>query len=920
MIANAKLYISTTQQETASLPDPNTLLPRKVYDRLYVLIVEAQQKASKALNDPSHDFDSLRNHNAVLIDGARGTGKSTVLVNLPAYLEEKANVSYDSKQAMPDTRDSRTAQNRDLLKRVHILKPVDPTLLEEHDDLFLHVIVAAVLSDSQVQRAQQSEPDYRAMLRTLEELAHGLESVDAQKEERGLDKLRSFIGNRQLNGKVHAFFRSVLTLLGKDLLVLTIDDVDTALDRAYENLEIVRRYLNTPLVLPIISGDLKLYNEVIWREFHGKIVKPTPDYKQDQAYELAVTLATEYQRKILPVPNRMRMPDIAEYLNDFQIELRSPRSGQAGATITPLGAFHAWLEGIIAGPVNALENSRLTLPISSIRALTQLIRRSGVDGLLEMMPSELREAKNALAAKRAGQLAPGVSDELVVRFETDYANAELAKDRDFRPVYKAFVDANRKHVESRSDKGNRNTSREDLLLLSERLREQFGSEQEAGPTCLVLDAMQHWYGASLAGNSILATALFQPLRHSDVAYDSFRKPDALANWSSALASHLPGYWLDQIEKRKVILPYPLPESGRWGKLGWNNSELTSSPQEQLLLRLLTHNNYYSESGRATKVNIGRLFELLVASLVNDVSAQDLASLLNRAPFHSTSILAPTKTQNSAIFDYDDDKVLAEADLNHLPVDAIEMLVKEIQDWRDLHQLGQVRFSPWLVYNVFNKVFNQAQIFNRNQRIERPETYARTVFQTGLHGFYSIWATCGSFEKGPLFGLPASISTVNLRTTNAFEQNPLFRQNILPFFPQGGGSESDVAHYGSAMRAATYYLGTHPILQWLRKAVDDINSNENAATRVDEAAPTMSESETSHTIEEQANRRLRELLGSRYRKENIAPGTLEKRLEQQAPEELVRILNEMHEQYPETETLRRLEMAYAKVSNNTRKVP
>ncbi len=920
MIANAKLYISTTQQETASLSDPNTLLARDVYDRLYTLILESQQKASRALKDPSHDFDSLRTHNAVLIDGARGSGKSTVLVNLPAYLKEKANAHYDPKQVLSDSIDGRALQNQDLLKRVHILKPVDPTLLEEHDDLFLHVIVAAVLSDHQVQYAQHNEPDYRAMLRALEELAHGLESVDAQKEERGLDKLRSFIGNRQLNGKVHAFFRSVLTLLGKDLLVLTIDDVDTALDRAYENLEILRRYLNTPLVLPVISGDLKLYNEVIWREFYGKIAKPTPHYKEDQAYELATTLATEYQRKILPVPNRMRMPDIAEYLNDFSIELRSPTGAPTDRAIGSLGAFHAWLEGIIAGPVNALENSRLALPISSIRALTQLIRRCGEDGLLEMMPDGLREAKNALAAKRAGQLAPDIGNELVARFETDYANAELAKDRDFRPVYKAFADAVRELAARPSDRSDRQNGREELVLLSERLREQFGSEREAGPTCLVLEAIQHWYGATSSGHSILATALFQPLRHSDATYDGFTKPDSLASWSGALARQLPGYWLDQIEKRKVMLPYPLPESGRWGRLGWNNSELTSSPQKQLLLRLLTHDNYYSESGRATKVNIGRMFELLVASLVRDVSTQDLANLLNRAPFHSTSILAPTKTQNSVINAYEDDPAAADTDLTQLPVDAIDILVQEIQNWRNVHQIRQVRFSPWLVYNVFNKIFNQAQIFNRNQRIERPEDYVQMVFQTGLHGFYSIWSAFGSFEKGPIFGLPASISTVNLRTTNAFEQNPLFRQNILPFFPQGANADSDVAYYGIAMRAATYYLGNHPLLGWLRNALEDSQAAGLAGTLADEATPTAPETSATHTVEEQANRRLRELLGIRYRKENISSGTLEDRLMQQTSEQLSRILSEMHEQYAETETLRRLEQAYAKVSNSPPQEP
>ena len=306
MTDTPRRYISINQLETAGLTDTNTLLARDVYERLYGLIEEAIQKANEAIQaDPG--ADRQRAHNAVLIDGDRGSGKSTVLVNLPNYLQQKA----------------KETNTKSLLDSVHILKPVDPTLLEEHDDLFLHVIVAAVLSDPEVQKAHNS-PLYRPMLRALEELAQGLESVDAQHEQRGMDKLRSFIGNRQLSSKVHDFFHSILNLLGKKLLVLPIDDVDTALDRAYENLEIVRRYLNTPLVLPIISGDLALYDEVIWREFNSKIVKPTVRYRLEESVELAKNLAIEYQRKILPLPNRLHMPSAAEYLSDFTIHLWMP--------------------------------------------------------------------------------------------------------------------------------------------------------------------------------------------------------------------------------------------------------------------------------------------------------------------------------------------------------------------------------------------------------------------------------------------------------------------------------------------------------------------------------------------------------------------------------------------------------------------
>ncbi|MFM5075521.1 antiviral RADAR system adenosine triphosphatase RdrA [Aeromonas hydrophila] len=907
MIDNTKRYISIAQPETATLSDPNTLLARNVYDRLYTLIDEAQQEASKAIKTPNHSFDSLRAHNAVLIDGERGTGKSTVLVNLPAYLKQISGQFHRMRGGASES-PSGVLRNNDLLERVHILKPVDPTLLEEHDDLFLHVIVAAVLSDNQVQLANHDEPNYHAMLRALEELAYGLESVDAQKEERGLDKLRSFIGNRQLNSKVHAFFRSVLTLLGKDLLVLPIDDVDTALDRAYENLEIVRRYLNTPLVLPLISGDLELYNEVIWREFQGKIIKPTPQYEELSANQWAVRLAAEYQRKILPVPNRMRMPDIVEYLRDFNIELRSPDSGKQDSVIASLGAFHYWLEWFITGPINAMENSRLALPIPSIRALTQLIRRCGQDRILEQLPNELRQAQNILAAKRAGQLSPNIRSELVDQFNADYAKAELAKERDFTPVYKNFAEIARPLEADREDSVV-GMGPDVTLQLSKRLHEQFRYELEAGPICLVLEAMQHWYGANDT-SSILATALFQPLDHTATSYKNFKKRDSLTHWAISLDKQLPRFWLAEMGKREVLLPYPVPESGRWGSLNGEVVQAITDPQQQLLIKLLTHYNYYSESNRGTKINIGRLFELLITSLIRDVSVLDVTGLLNRAPFHSTSTLAPTKTQGIGADDNDADGETVSSDSESLPIDAINTLVEEIKTWRNDNQLKWIRFSPWLVYNVFNKVFNQAQLFNRNQRIDnKSEDYAKIALETGLHAFYSIWSACGSFEKGPLFGLPARISTVNLQRTSSFEKNPLFRQNILPFFPQSGSTESDVACYGKAMRAMTYYLGTHPLKKWLENAVkapgDSNESNSrHLQTVVREPAN-----------DENANLRLRELLKIRFRKENISSNTLENALKQLTPEEVQSILDEMHTQFSDTEALRRLEKAYAKLLND-----
>ncbi|EGR0659205.1 P-loop NTPase fold protein [Vibrio cholerae] len=352
-------YIPLNAGESAVLPDANTLLPRKVYDRLAAMIIEAVKKAEAAKGKLLYE---LREHNAISIDGARGTGKTAVLVNLKSYLKDRD---------------------------VHILDPVDPTLLENGESLFLHIIVAAVLHDKAVKDAQRNKPENaRSLNQTLDKLAQSLESVENQKDRHGMDKVRAMYSNKHLAYCVHDFFREVLGLLEKKLLILPIDDVDTSLDRAFENLEIVRRYLTTPYVLPIVCGDRSLYDEVTWRDFHYRLTKDSK-HLSEAAYERAVELAAEYQRKILPFPRSLDMPEVREYWQQSNIYLRD---GQT--EVMPLRNFIAWLEIFLTGPVN----SKLTLPIPSMRALTQLV--SHCSDLIPKLPTSIRIAPSVLGTER----------------------------------------------------------------------------------------------------------------------------------------------------------------------------------------------------------------------------------------------------------------------------------------------------------------------------------------------------------------------------------------------------------------------------------------------------------------------------------------------------------------------------------------
>ncbi len=87
IMSQNKRYIPLNAGESAILPDANTLLPREeVYEPLAKMIIEAVKKAEAA---KGRSLNELREHNAISIDGARGTGKTAVLVNLKSYLKDQ---------------------------------------------------------------------------------------------------------------------------------------------------------------------------------------------------------------------------------------------------------------------------------------------------------------------------------------------------------------------------------------------------------------------------------------------------------------------------------------------------------------------------------------------------------------------------------------------------------------------------------------------------------------------------------------------------------------------------------------------------------------------------------------------------------------------------------------------------------------
>lgn len=794
-MSRPRVLFPINQREQAAHRSAEVLLAVDVYEKLTRTVREALQLAqdAKKPEQQSDDVNHHRAHTAVLIDGSRGTGKSSVLVNIGRFL----------------------AQNDpEFARRVHILRPLDPTLLETNDDLFLNVIVAGLVCDDAIQAARKDEPaKFDLFYEQLQRLGNTLDRLESQRELRGLDKLRAFMGNQNLAQEVHQVFKAALDLLGKELLVLPIDDVDTSLNRAFDNLEVIRKYLVSPYVLPVISGDLQLYGDLTWRNFHGKLLDASKAENR-AAIDRAKDLAREYQRKVLPLQYRIEMPEVTHYLRATWIGFCDAK-GQAIEAIT-MQHFHSWLETLLNERTNGLENSYLPPPIKNVRSLAQLVY--SVQDRIPQLAQSIADGSLSPAHLRRQAVIP-VQAAAIQSFEQAYAAASRIVDKSAneaarRDAYKDFA--------ANAGAAPEYQRLRELAAESQRLLKKYCQlAAEGGPAYLTLTAQEHWFDQhvipSREDGSVLDSFLFQPMRHSDAALRHFASGASTASWHEMIRDRAPTDWIARLPE-EVLLPYPAPEPGYALKKG--NARF-NDPQSDFIASLLLHRNFYTTSKRATLACCGRIFELIVTSFVKDVTSVDVADILQRPPFHSLAAVAATKTQTIAADDdgdVADDPAASEADADdealHGP--QIEQLADRINAWRQRHALAGHVPAPWFFYNVMNKLFNQAAIFNAPQaRSSNPDSKALDYLaRLAPKVFNSVWAAIGSFEKGPLFGLPPIIAQVNVGEGKLFRSSELYSRNIAPFV----GARTEAGAFGRTTRAYTYMMADHPLRE-LVQALD-----------------------------------------------------------------------------------------------------
>ncbi|WP_290920394.1 hypothetical protein [Halodesulfovibrio sp.] len=290
--------------------DKKYLIQQDAVDKFASLINEILGRIDVFHENQAEDSPTyMRTHDVITVDGKRGSGKTTFILNAYSTLDKSV---------------------RDKILFVGV---IDPTLIETREHVFVTIVshikreVDKWYARSQGRNAPRKYEEWR---RSLRELAGGMTLLDGVGQnhmqsdewmdehfamEHGLRKARS---GGTLERAFHAFINKSLTLLDRKAFLIAFDDIDTDFSKGWPVLELLRKYMTTPQLITVLSGDLNLYSTLVEKQQWATLgldFSKSQD-ASDRHKEMVEELVDQYLLKILRTPNRIELKTIWDCVSD----------------------------------------------------------------------------------------------------------------------------------------------------------------------------------------------------------------------------------------------------------------------------------------------------------------------------------------------------------------------------------------------------------------------------------------------------------------------------------------------------------------------------------------------------------------------------------------------------------------------------
>ncbi|MGO6819805.1 hypothetical protein ACCS67_33925 [Rhizobium brockwellii] len=394
-------------------PNSSSFIQREAGER----VLRALARPVDPPNDESEDGERPaalnvlreRRHDAILVSARRGEGKTTFLTSILATVQTE---SY-RRMVSPESLGAGSPP------RLYSLGIIDPTLIETKQNIIIVIIDRIRIASEHRRRRSGRFDEYAGVENALRKLAQGLSLLDGIGEglysgkdwidpdfvlDRGLEDASAA---HDFERRFRAFVKAAARYLDADAFVLAIDDVDTWFERGWPVLEALRKYLVTPQLRIILSGDLNLYALLVRRQQWSQMGDAFLRAEQMRGNadpgtsligkigSMVEALQDQYLVKVAPPENRIDLKSLAYHAEVGVIELVAKGLHKPVEVRAFLRTLSDRVFCIRYGPdLELVGRQLLQLPTRS--ALQVLAGAVAVCTDDQPGPSSLRTAENAL--------------------------------------------------------------------------------------------------------------------------------------------------------------------------------------------------------------------------------------------------------------------------------------------------------------------------------------------------------------------------------------------------------------------------------------------------------------------------------------------------------------------------------------------
>lgn len=621
----------------------------------------ARFRTSKSdLRDSSDE--TWLSHNAILVTSQRGSGKTVFLRNIK-NVWAKNNLD-----------------NSELL----FLKVIDPTMLMDNDS-FSNVIVAQIYDavsrklNTQTCCDDNSRFSRDAFHRYLKKLADSMGKTSEFNGSIGIDKILKYSSGIHLEKNFHNFVESAINILGCKAIVVLIDDVDMALDKAFEVVDDVRRFLGCPYIIPVVSGELKLYEHMTQNHFDEKAYD---NHCRDislraQGKRFSEDLRDAYLTKVFPASMRISLFPVERLLAQMFIKYENNKEI----------SFSEYQEKVFNQFYYLRHNSeaRRNWPeLTSAREFTQLIRT--------LKPSELNQKKLTVSEEIA----------LYNRLKNWAVQKKSGEVMAFAETAITVLQNN----DSNFDINN---------LLAFNIKKQIDSNIYHWAECKALESQMLSLNTKGADSEENLSALKSVFEQEDRSLQSMPPLEFLYE---KLFIGKETYKIEQgIDIQATLENLNKINASRHGSLPVQEGIPEDFYIHNVLKDIYTESQIYTTLHNEREfIFFSRAFELIAYSFFKPkseiVQVEDIYQILSRKPFYSLIKLAETKVAVKGEDDSDFEENLEETTSRSAAV-----LFCMINNWQEKYselcsKNSEARFIALLAYS-FNSVFTAMNIIKGN---------------------------------------------------------------------------------------------------------------------------------------------------------------------------------------------------------------